>query len=290
MYLGPVARGVLGLEANASVRLTPTELANCALVASLEMDAAGASSSWSNEKLTHPIAEFEFSKPSLPLSSLDPELLTPANSCRFRAVVIYADIDGFTAFIDDAMKTGKAAQAAQALHVIRKEVRDVLADFGGRKIRYIGDCVQGLLASPGTDGEIDDAASVARAVECAAAMRSAFNLARGMMPQASSLGLQIGLEHGPVALTRVGMQKSRDRVVVGRTSREAEDEQRRCRGEETAIGGRAYALASKSVRDAFGSGRISSNINYDALLVRLKRDQHVGPSLDGPLKARAYCR
>ncbi|MFX5142111.1 transcriptional regulator, partial [Acinetobacter baumannii] len=69
------------------------------------------------------------------------------------------------------------AAVVRALHVLRSELDCVLhSDFRGLKVRFIGDCVHGVLAegAKATDRE----ATVSTAVLCAAAMRSSFDLAK----------------------------------------------------------------------------------------------------------------
>jgi hypothetical protein len=104
-------------------------------------------------------------------------------------------------------------------------------------------------------------------------MRSSFVLAQEKLKangtDATSMGLQIGFEFGPMTATRLGIKGELVRCSVSRGVIAAEDEQQRCRGDETAIGPIAYELASEAVRTLFGKTRKRAGLNYDTALAEL---------------------
>lgn len=299
IYLGAVARAILGAGFAAvdpsTSPLSAEQIEACSKETKLAVTTETVSRAWDEERKDHPVSTFEFSRITPPLSGFDLDQLSPSNTKRQELVVMYGDIDGFTKYVSDAIATGRGAAAVRVLHVIRKELRDVLNDFGGKKLRYIGDCIQGLVAN-GTAFTTDAEATVLEAVMCAGAMRSAFSVIRAEVPDATSLGLQIGLELGPVAVTRLGVQGSRDRCVIGTASTQAECAQAGCKGNETAIGPAAYDAGPQLVRDAFGVTRKSSEIEFDRLATRLERvgsasasRYGAGPSIPNAVRPRAYC-
>jgi class 3 adenylate cyclase len=92
------------------------------------------------------------------------------------AVSVYADIDGFTKFVAEHIGQN-AEHVVKCFHVIRSELdRTLSSDFDGRRIRFIGDCIHGLLME-GTAYSTDKEETVSTATLCAAALRSSFNLA-----------------------------------------------------------------------------------------------------------------
>lgn len=141
-----------------------------------------------------------------------------------------------------------------------------MRDFKGVKVRFIGDCVHGLLVE-GTAQTTDVEETISNMTLCAAGMRSSFNLALARLKangtDASSLGLAIGFDFGPMNVTRLGMKGELIRCSVSRGVLAAEKEQSRCAGTETAIGPDAYAKASEPVRTIFGSGRNRAGLDYD---------------------------
>jgi hypothetical protein len=104
-------------------------------------------------------------------------------------------------------------------------------------------------------------------------MRSSFNLAVSKLKEngtdASSLGLQIGFEYGPMNVTRLGMKGELIRCSVSRGVIAAEKEQGRCTGNETAIGPVAYSKASDAVRAMFGQARKRAGLDYDTMIDEL---------------------
>lgn len=220
------------------------------------------------------LSDFSFSRSTPPLKNLDILALTPANSRRMEAVSIYADIDGFTDYVSTHIDD-KPEQVVAVLHVLRSEMERVLTDdFGGRRIRFIGDCLHGIL-SEGNSKTTDMQESISSAVLCAAALRSSFDLAIEMLSDAgydtTGLGLQIGLEIGLISVSRMGLHGERKvRCGIGRAVLQSETEQLKCQGNETAIGSNALAYATDAVRDIFSKGR-ASNFNYDVMIDALSK-------------------
>ncbi|MBK8771894.1 MAG: hypothetical protein IPM06_15880 [Rhizobiales bacterium] len=146
---------------------------------------------------------FQFFEPTLPLADMKFEEVFPSHTARLRACSIFADVDKFTAFVDAAIEKGSNAirEAAIGIHVIREELNSVLkTDFSGKRIRFIGDCIHGVLAKG--DGESRTASTLHHAAMCASAMQSSFDLCKTLVPGVSSLGLAIGIEFGQVPITR----------------------------------------------------------------------------------------
>jgi class 3 adenylate cyclase len=183
-------------------------------------------------------------------------------------------LDGFTAYVSRNIATNDAAKhVVRALHVLRSELDAALhEDFAGRKVRFIGDCIHGLTVE-GTSQTTDPEETISNMTLCAGAMRSSFDLTLKKLREngtdASSLGLQIGFEYGPMTVTRLGMKGELVRCSVSRGVRVAEDEQCRCTGNETAIGALAYASGSNAVRAIFGSTRKRANLDYETAVQEL---------------------
>jgi hypothetical protein len=215
-------------------------------------------------------AVFRFHHKEPPLKELVYADHPPSNAIRMDLASIFADIDNFTAYIDNAIATGGIAKAVANLHVIRAEMGAVLRDdFGGRKVRYIGDCVHGLLAE-GSKTETDAMDTMKKSVDAAAGLRSSFELCREMLPGIEGLGLAIGIDYGTTPICRLGLRGDASvRAAASRATCVSEAEQRRCNGIETALGENAYRQSPASVREAFGSERIFQNLNADTAEVIL---------------------
>ena len=269
IYLTNEARTAIGLEtvdAPAKTRLTQAEIKTSQDAAALGVTADSIVKDWKKDLDNNPIGAFAFTRPTPPLKNLDISALTPGNSRRFEGISTYADLDNFTKYVSDNIDDN-AEDVVRVLHVLRAEMDRVqTTDFEGAKIRFIGDCLHGM-SLEGTAKTTDDEESISTAVLCAGALRSSFDLSIEMLGDedidASSLGLQIGLDFGPMTITRLGLQGDRVRCAVSRGVRSSEAEQGRCGDRETAIGQAAYDAASQAVRDLFGKSRKIADLDYD---------------------------
>lgn len=232
--------------------------------------------------------KFHYHRP--PLVNIDYEKLFPSNSIRMPVVSIFADIDGYTNYIDTAVRNNRVGEAVKVLYVIRKELQNVIQkDYDGRKVRFIGDCMHGLIAS-GSETEVDESATVKVAVECAAAIRSSFELCKELLYHANTLGLAIGLELGETPISRIGLRGDRSiRLATSVATITSEEEQSRCSGDETAIGSSAYEAASVNIQNVFGSARIARNFNYSTAIPLLMEVRRASSILGSSTPLRAHC-
>lgn len=216
-------------------------------------------------------ATFVFHYRPPPLRTIDFADHPPSRSIRMPVVSLFADLAGFTAYVDHAMQTGRVREAVANLYIIRSELTDVLQrDFGGRKVRYIGDCLHGLLAE-GDARSTDEARSVKAAVLAAGGIRSSFNVCRQVLPGLAGLeGIAVGLELGWTPVCRIGL--SGDASVRCSTSKAtclSESLQGDCTGRQTAIGDRAFGEADARVRYLFGSTHRVDNLDHAAAVAQL---------------------
>ena len=99
--------------------------------------------------------------------------------------------DNFTAYGSANVSSDENSKhVVRVLHVLRSELDAVLhEDFAGKKVRFIGDCVHGLMVE-GTAYETDSEETVRNLTLCAAAMRSSFNLALEKLRSARFQGVR----------------------------------------------------------------------------------------------------
>lgn len=236
---------------------------------------------------------FRFKRPTLPLSTVKFGELSPANSICMGMASIFADIDGFTNFVDQSILGGseKIREAVKIVHVIREELNSVLKeDFGGKRVRFIGDCIHGCVA----EGErADDAAkSVREAVLCASAMRSSFDLCLETVRSDAAIDLAVGIEYGPTPMTRLGHRGDDSvRCAASRATIEAERTQQAIEHGGVRLGAVAAAVADPAVRKHFSAGRLMSFDSASDLLwtaqapaVQILRSEPAARSHSAPLK------
>ncbi|WP_241974765.1 adenylate/guanylate cyclase domain-containing protein [Paraburkholderia sp. BL17N1] len=270
IFLTNAARKAIGLdslEQPAKTALTREEIEACQDKAALDVTAQTIVSEWEKDMENNPIGAFQFSRHTPPFRTMDIPSLTPANSRRQEAISIYADIDGFTNYVNRHIDD-RPEDVVKALHVIRAELERVLtSDFDGRRIRFIGDCIHGLLCE-GTAQTTDIEETIRSGTLCAGALRSSFDLALEKLGDngvdTEGLGLAIGFEYGFMAVSRLGIKGGRVRCAVSRGVLASEREQMGCTGVQTAIGQAAYDNAPDEIKKLFGSNRKKSDLDYDA--------------------------
>jgi len=275
VYLTNNARQAIGLAKVAYPKvtaLTPAEIKTSQAEAALGVTKDEIVKEWREDLKNNPIGIFEFSRHTPPLRTLDITALTPGNSRRQEAVSMHADLDGFTAYVGRHVDD-KPEDVVKVFHVIRAELdRAFTSDFDGRRIRFIGDCLHGLLCE-GTAQTTDEGATVSTATLCAGALRSSFELSLEKLKEkgidVAGLGLQTGFELGPMTVTRLGMQGDRVRCSVSRGVLAAEARQLDCKDNETAIGDAAYDAGTTPVQDLFGDAKKVANLDYNAAVEAL---------------------
>lgn len=236
-------------------------------------------------------AVFRFHRKEPPLKDIVYAEHPPSKAIRMEMASIFADIDGFTAYIDESIRTGRIAEAVSNLHVMRAEMAAVLReDFKGRKVRFVGDCIHGMLAE-GNARSTNAMATMRAAVKTAAGLRSSFELCQRMLPGVEGLGLAIGIDYGETPVCRLGLRgEASVRAAASRATCVSEAEQRRCDGIETAIGEAAFAASPAVIRQIFISDRKVPNLDHDAadLLLGTMQSPHVSTGVvPDPMRAHA---
>lgn len=268
IYLTNAARVAIDLpetDAPEKAPLTKDEVKVCQDAAKLDVTSDEIVEEWREDLKKNPIGIFQFSRQTPPLCDMDIMALTPANTKRQEMISLYADIDGFTAYVAENIDEN-AEDVVRTLHVIRAEMeRVVTSDFKARRVRFIGDCIQAL-SCDGTVHNTDEAKSVSEATRLAGALRSSFSLSIERLQvsgyQTGDLGLAIGFDLGPISITRLGRHGDRFRCAIGRKVIESENRQCACNGDETAIGQAAYDAASDAVKKLFGTRKKIANLDY----------------------------
>lgn len=213
---------------------------------------------------------FTFRRSAPPLKGISFADLMPSNTVRQGMASIFADIDGYTAFVDNAIRGGHEAikLAVLGVHTIREELNSVLKeDFGGKRVRFIGDCIHGLIAV-WQKNEDDPRGTVKEASLCAAAMKSSFDLCLEMIDGLDDLDLAIGVEYGVVPLTRMGRPGDQSvRCATGKAVIISERQQQAIQGGGIQLGENAKRVAAENVVKFFGeSTRILGYDEATALL------------------------
>mgnify|MGYP001765935927 CR=1 FL=1 len=210
---------------------------------------------------------FSFHHHEPPLDSIKFDDLVPSNAIRMELLSIFGDVSGFTAYVDECIAGQRIPEMVRNFHVIRSELAASLReDFNGRKIRYIGDCIHGVIAK-GDARSTDVRGSIESAVAAAAGLRSSFDLCRTVLGTPSNLGIAFGIEFGATPISRIGIRGDRSvRCCVGKSVSESEGLQSDCDGRETRIGPRALLQAPTSIRRIFDLSGLVTGLDYASYL------------------------
>lgn len=171
--------------------------------------------------------------------NIDKSRLSLSNSKRVTGISIFADVDGFTDYVDQASSIDEdLVTAVRAYHVFRSEMRYVAVDdYGALRIQYQGDRMQALAFLP-----VDDDAAIAlRAVEIGGGLNASVAYTLPLVIPDAVRPLAIGQSLGTTLLSRLGEHGQPDVVCLGPAVKESERFQLRLDGNEHGI--------SKGIRD-----------------------------------------
>ncbi len=144
---------------------------------------------------------------------IDLDRLSIFDNKRVVGASLFADVSGFTGYIDAARTKREKLTALKVFHAIRKEMARVIKDdYQGLRIQYQGDRVQGLFHLP----KDKEAAIAAKAVNTAIGLqRSMQQTLPACLPEIAELQLKVGIDLGTTLVSRLGTRGERDRICLG---------------------------------------------------------------------------
>jgi class 3 adenylate cyclase len=193
-----------------------------------------------------PLKEVEYSEAK---ELIDFESLSARNNKRVTAASIFADVTGFTKYIDGAVTDEKRTECLRVLHVLRKEfARVATQDFDAVRVQFQGDRMQALIHLPP-----DDNGAVAReAVEIAIALQSSMEITvKEALSTIGNLHLAVGVDLGVVIASRLGPRGHRDRIVIGPSVLEAAGNEERTSDRQIGIASDVYEALEENRREHF---------------------------------------
>ena len=222
------------------------------------------------------IPDFVFHYKEPPLNDIKFADLMPSSSIRMGLASLFADLTGYTAYIDNAIAAGSIADAVKALYVVRQELQNVVEDdFGGRKIRFIGDCIHGVVAE-GSRTETEPNETVAISLVCAGGLRSSFAICKAELHGIGDLGLTIGIEFGPTPITRIGIRGERSvRLASSIATATSEKVQRGCDDDQIQLGPEAQKLIPVALEDLIDANGTACDLTHDDVITGLSLDTTV---------------
>lgn len=207
---------------------------------------------WTRERSAKRLAEADDAAPSVTVvaskGEIDKNVLGLSHTKSTFGVSLFADVDGFTAYVAQSADNDLLDEAVRAFHVIRAETRNTAVDdYDSLRIQYQGDRMQALVHLPsGQEAEV-----AVKSVRVAAALNSVFVHPLPPLIGDTGLGLATGLAAGNVLVTKVGQHGNRDVVSLGRSTAEAARIQEAIQGGEIGIDGGGYALLPEWLQAVF---------------------------------------
>jgi len=198
------------------------------------------------DKKAFPLKDIEYGSA---IERIDFDELSIRNNKKVNGASLFADVSGFTAYVEAAADREAQRAALRVFHAIRRELATVIkSDFSGVRVQFQGDRVQGLFHVPN-----DDHAAVSiEAVECAAGLHASMELTlKEALPDAKPLHLAIGIDRGTTLASKLGTRGHRDRICLGDAVEQAAEHEERCEAGETGIGEPVYKLLPEEVQEAF---------------------------------------
>ena len=185
--------------------------------------------------------------------AIDLDSLSIRNSKRVLAASIFADVSGFTKYIEACQTEDDKKSALRVFHAIRKETSRVIRnDFSGLRIQFQGDRAQGLVHLP----KDNDEKIIERAVNTAIGIQSSMEHAiKDCLPEAADLSMAVGIDIGTTLVSKLGTRAHRDRICLGEAVEHAAINEERVDGKQIGISSDAYDVLSKDLKDHFSYDR-----------------------------------
>lgn len=198
------------------------------------------------EKRQFPLKDIEYSDAETPI---DLDALSIKNNKRVTAASIFADVDGFTRYIDSATTVAGKKSALRVFHAIRHEMAAIVKhDFNGLRIQYQGDRVQGLFHLPKDNFQ----AIAQKATEAAIGLQSSMEYTlKESLPESSPLKLAVGIDIDLTLVSKLGIRGERDRVCIGLGVEDAEECQEKCKGGDIGLTTEVYELLDAPTKQHF---------------------------------------
>lgn len=230
---------------------------------------------WDEEKWKKKTEEY---RDALPLDQIeisdatvliDVSLLTERNCKRTSAVSFYADLDGFTRYVQEAETDEKVVSLIRQFHMIRAEFHAVVGtDYDGLVLQHRGDCILGILHLP--CGDDNHPKRCQRAVDIAMGLQSSMeHVLNEHLADRKDIHLAVGLDVGKALVTRLGKKGQRISICFGPEVSEAERLQRLSGAKQIRISSKVYEqMEDEDVREEFkknGSTYVATDLTFPKL-------------------------
>lgn len=213
-----------------------------------------------------PLDEIEISDATV---LIDVETLTERNCKRTAAVTFYADLDGFTRYVQEAESDEKVISLIRQFHMIRAEFHAVVGtDYDGLVLQHRGDCILGILHLPCGDDKHEKRCQ--KAVDIAIALQSSMeHVLNEHLKDRKDIHVAVGLDVGKAFVTRLGKKGRRVSICFGPEMSSAERLQESAAAKQIRISSEVYdQLDDENVLEEFkksGASYVATDLTFPGL-------------------------
>lgn len=177
---------------------------------------------------------------------IDIDALTEKNSKRTSAVPIYADLAGFTKYVQEAEGDDEGIKSlVRKLHIIRHEFHSVMKkDYDGLVIQHQGDRIVGIIHLPSDDFDKRCNTGLDIAIGLQSSMKHVLN----ERLDGKDIHVAIGLDVGKTLITRLGKKGEREVICLGRKVCSAEEFQLASSGKQIRISKAIYDVIKNETK------------------------------------------
>lgn len=216
------------------------------------------------ECASNPISRFELFEPR---ERIDYDKLG-ARTAKLDGATLFSDLSGFTKLVSGAKDAAAKRELLRCLHAVRSEMRYIVRpDYDGDHVQYQGDRIQGLFYGAAASSRYNS-----KSFEAAAAMHSLVKLCREMFAPLGSVGMTVGIDHGRVLVSQLGIRGNRDIVVLGASVGCASQLQDGSTAGETRISTAVFEKLEKALAELFKKEGDVYVSTADAEVVAVKHD------------------
>ncbi|MBI2806624.1 MAG: adenylate/guanylate cyclase domain-containing protein [Planctomycetes bacterium] len=212
------------------------------------------------------LSEIEISEATV---LIDVSSLSERNCKRTEAIAFYADLDGFTRYVQEAETDEKVVSLIRQFHMIRSEFHSVAeTDYEGLVLQHRGDCILGILHLP--SGQSSHADRCQDAVDLAIGLQSSMeHVLNEHLTDRKDIHVAVGLDVGKVIVTRLGKKGERITICFGPEVTEAERLQYISAAKQIRISSEMYdQLDDEEVKEEFtkqGSAYVATGLTFSKL-------------------------
>lgn len=180
---------------------------------------------------------------------IDIDSLSITHNKRVAAASIFADVTGFTRYVDAAETDEEKEEALRVFHALRKEFAQVLTqDFNGVRVQFQGDRIQAFFHLP----KADEKAIARKVVDAAVGVQSSMEMSlKECIPEAEALSVAIGIDLGSHLVSKLGSRGARDRICLGEAVEAAAAIEERLSGKQIGVSSTVYNQLPEAYKELF---------------------------------------